>query len=218
MDKITVKSIKHDEGENKPFIITTTKGAKMSGFDASLGNLKPGAVIEVEVKTDGKFTNIKKWQMVSEPTPTKVNELFSSPLYHVSSLMKIACLQEVGHYIRKADMRDDAQRSSLIPKGANALYQAIVDKYWQIIDQNLDSLLGETKTTVPETKAPPGETKPAADEIPAFKAGYELVNYATKHGKTFDEIKEVLGIKNPIEITDVKAATEKLYPNSHLIK
>jgi hypothetical protein len=115
-------------------------------------------------------------------------------------------------------MRDDAQRSSLIPKGANALYQAIVDKYWQIIDQNLDSLLGETKTTVPETKAPPGETKPAADEIPAFKAGYELVNYATKHGKTFDEIKEVLGIKNPIEITDVKAATEKLYPNSHLIK
>ena len=219
MDKITVKSIKHDEGENKPFIITTTKGAKMSGFDASLGNLKPGAVIEVEVKTDGKFTNIKKWQMVSEPTPTKVNELFSSPLYHVSSLMKIACLQEVGHYIRGADMREDTQHSSLMPKGTNAPYQAIVDKYWQIIDQNLDSLLlGETKAALPGTKDPAGETKPATGEIPTFKASHELVNYYLKLDCPIDKIKEVLGIKNPTEITDVKAAAEKLYAYWHSIK
>ena len=34
MQKITVKSIKHDDGENKPFIITTADGAKMSGFSS----------------------------------------------------------------------------------------------------------------------------------------------------------------------------------------
>jgi hypothetical protein len=188
MQKITVKSIKHDEGENKPFIITTADGAKMSGFDTGLGNLKPGAVIEVEVKVDGKFINIKKWQPVSEPVANS-----NTPIY-VGSALEIVCLQELGHYIREGDML-----------GANAPYRVIVDKYWEIIDRNLDILLDETK-------APAVETKPAAGEIPAFKAGHELFNYALKHGYTIDKIKEVLGIKNPTEITDIKIATEKLFP------
>jgi hypothetical protein len=109
-------------------------------------------------------------------------------------------------------MREDTQHSSLMPKGTNAPYQAIVDKYWQIIDQNLDSLL------LGETKAPAGETKPAAGEIPTFKASHELVNYYLKLDCPIDKIKEVLGIKNPTEITDVKAAAEKLYAYWHSIK
>ncbi len=40
----------------------------------------------------------------------------------------------------------------------------------------------------------------------------ELFNYALKYGYTIDKIKEVLGIKNPTEITDIKIATEKLFP------
>ena len=195
MQKITVKSIKHDDGENKPFIITTTDGAKMSGFDTGLGNLKPGTVIEVEVKVDGKFINIKKWQPVSEPVAN------NNPPIFVGSALEIVCLQELGHYIREGDML-----------GANAPYRVIVDKYWQIIDRNLDSLLDETKATVIETKSPAIETKPAAGEIPSFKAGHELFNYALKHGYTIDKIKEVLGINNPTEITDIKTATEKLFP------
>jgi hypothetical protein len=188
MQKITVKSIKHDDGENKPFIITTADGAKMSGFDTGLGTLKPGAVIEVEVKVDGKFINIKKWQPVIESVAN------SNPPIFAGSALEIVCLQELGHYIREGDML-----------GANAPYRVIVDKYWQIIDRNLDSLLGETK-------APVVETKSAVGEIPAFKAGHELFNYALKHGYTIDKIKEMLGIKNPTEITDIKIATEKLFP------
>ena len=194
MQKITVKSIKHDDGENKPFIITTADGAKMSGFDTGLGNLKPGAVIEVEIKVDGKFINIKKWQPVSE---TVAN---SNPPIFVGSALEIVCLQELGHYIRERDML-----------GANAPYRVIVDKYWQIIDRNLDSLLYETKDTVIETKAPAVETKAAVGESLTFKAGHELFNYALKHGYTIDKIKEVLGIKNPIQIPGIKTATEKLF-------
>jgi DNA replication protein DnaC len=71
--------------------------------------------------------------------------------------------------------------------------------------KNKDSLLDETK-------APAVETKPAAGKIPAFKSGHELFNYALKYGYNIDKIKELLGIKNPTEITDIKIATEKLFP------
>jgi hypothetical protein len=39
----------------------------------------------------------------------------------------------------------------------------------------------------------------------------ELFNYALKYGYTIDKIKEVLGIKNPIQIPGIKTATEKLF-------
>lgn len=199
MQNIEVKEITSKSGTNKngnwtQFTILTKDGAKFSTFDTKFEEIKPGSILAVELEANGKYTNIKEWKLISEPVAKN-----DSPILPNGAL-EIACLQEVGHYIRGADMQV-----------ADAPLKAIVDKYWQIIDKNLDSLLGETK-------APIGETKPAAGEIPTFKAGHELVNYYLKLDCPIDKIKEVLGIKNPTEITDVKAAAEKMYAYFHSIK
>ena len=51
-----------------------------------------------------------------------------------------------------------------------------------------------------------------AGELPEFKNGTELVNYALKHGWKMDKIRTALGIETPADIKDVKAASAVLFP------
>ena len=64
-----------------------------------------------------------------------------------------------------------------------------------------------------EKKPKPAPAPKTTSNILEFKTGVELTNYALKHGFTLDKIKEYLSINNPIEITDVKAAKEVLFPS-----
>jgi len=213
MQKITIKEIQHNEGDNKPFVVITMDGAKMSSFDTKLGDLKPGAVLEVELQVKGKYTNIKEWKLVNAaPASTP---LFPSALPQpaVDRSLEIACLKEVGELYRNF-VGDPEVRIHICVEVCNRAF----DKYWQIIDRGLDNLLGETK-------APDIETKPAAAgnntgkstltetaAVPEFKASHELFNYALKRGFTIEKLKDTLGISSPSEVKDIKAATIKLYP------
>ncbi len=69
-------------------------------------------------------------------------------------------------------------------------------------------------TTAPAGTGAPGQ-KPAQTgtgvQLPEFKTGVELVNYATKQGHKIEDIKRTLSINNPTEIKDVKAAAALLF-------
>lgn len=73
MQQVTISEVKskptkpRKDGTTGTFTqITTTTGAKASGFDATLANLQKGDVIEWEVITEGEFLNIKDWKLVTK--------------------------------------------------------------------------------------------------------------------------------------------------------
>lgn len=73
MQQVTISEIKskptkpRKDGTTGTFTqITTTSGAKASGFDATLANLKQGDIIEWTTETDGQFITIKDWKLVTK--------------------------------------------------------------------------------------------------------------------------------------------------------
>jgi len=66
MSKITVKEVKPAEGDNQPTVITDDTGAKMSGFDTALKDVRPGDVIDVELKPKGKYLNIVSFKVLEK--------------------------------------------------------------------------------------------------------------------------------------------------------
>ncbi len=72
MQNITIKSVeeKHSKDGSKTFyIVTDSKGAQLSTFDAETMAFQPGTVIEAEVEVAGKYTNLKSFKVVSNPVP-----------------------------------------------------------------------------------------------------------------------------------------------------
>ncbi len=72
MQKIRIKEVHPATEERKPTVIVDEKGARMSGFDSGLKNLKPGDLIEAELLVDGKYINIitKSWKLIEESAPS----------------------------------------------------------------------------------------------------------------------------------------------------
>ncbi len=77
-----MQTIKIDKITSKPTktggtftIITDDKGAKFSGFDVSLSNLKKGDIIEAEIIIDGNYHNIQDgWELTKSAMPEPVPE------------------------------------------------------------------------------------------------------------------------------------------------
>lgn len=66
MAKITIAKIEPAAGDNHPTIITDDTGAKMSGFAPALRELRPGDVIDVEIKPKGKYLNITSFKVIEK--------------------------------------------------------------------------------------------------------------------------------------------------------
>jgi len=59
MQRFTAKEVKPSPGENKPTVIKTEDGSSLSGFSASLKDMKPGTVFECETEIKKGYVNIK---------------------------------------------------------------------------------------------------------------------------------------------------------------
>lgn len=212
MQNIKVKKINSKSGTNKKgqwtsFIVVAEDGAEFTSFDTKLSDVKSGSILSVEPEVKGKYTNIKEWKLVSEPTSTKLNELFPSSSSQAASSMKIACLQEVGLLIR-LDIENGMNFSA--PE-----FTARAKKYWQVIDKNLDSLIEKSEVAQDETRAKKQTEKKSVipDLLSEVRTGAQLFNYAMKHGFTIEQIRTKLGTNNPNDIPDLKIAKETLFPN-----
>lgn len=66
MQKVRIKEIQPSTEDKKPTVIVDDNGARMSGFDTKLRNLKAGDLIEAELEVKGKYINIKEWKLLEE--------------------------------------------------------------------------------------------------------------------------------------------------------
>ena len=90
MQTFTAKEVKPAIADNKPTIIITEDGSKLSGFDASLKTMKPGTVFEAEIKLEKGYTNIKSYKVIQAGTS---NALPSSNGYGQDSPEKRASIE-----------------------------------------------------------------------------------------------------------------------------
>jgi len=77
MQKITVKEIRGPLGKGKQkFYAVVAEGIKkdFTSFDSKLAHIKVGSILNVELRIDGDYVNIEKWELVSEPLGDKSPE------------------------------------------------------------------------------------------------------------------------------------------------
>lgn len=69
MQEIKVKEIRGPlgKGEKKFYAVVDEKGGEFTTFDTKIQSIKPGSVLEAEIKVEGKYVNIVKWTLLQEP-------------------------------------------------------------------------------------------------------------------------------------------------------
>lgn len=82
MQHLTVKSIERkqprDPSKSPFYVVTDDKGAQFTSFDSNVATLSDGAVIEAEIRVDGKHTNIQKWALITPGRPA-IDTIFAAP-------------------------------------------------------------------------------------------------------------------------------------------
>ena len=73
MQKIKVAKVSQKPVANggTMVLVEDDKGARFSGFDKSLQEIKEGDIINAEIQVDGKYNNIKSFELVEHGTLTK---------------------------------------------------------------------------------------------------------------------------------------------------
>ncbi len=217
-------------------IVTGEDGAEFTSFDKGLAELGKGAVIELEpevVTKNGKTkVNIKEWKLISAGAPpTTEQEQTGGPGGGGRGKdREVIELEEQGRRYRQNIDRISIERQSvyngviaiiphyheikLQPDAATELNGLIVEALkWG--RQALRANPQQTGNTQPPVGKGTTGQKPAqtatGGQLPDFKTGVDLVNYATKQGMKIEDIKRTLSINNPTEIKDIKAAAAVLF-------
>ena len=217
IDRVEKKTPK--SGGNPFFIVHGEGGEEMTTFDAAIANFGKGTKLNVEPKVSGKYVNIEKYEVLSA---TEVGKLTGNGGGYKKDIegMKL-------EYQLKAQLQA-VERVSI--EGQNALTNLVkllsegdihlsdavreeVKLAYKTIKAKIEAYTSKAVETPVVTEPKPTPAPKTTSDIPEFKTGVELTNYALKHGYTLDKIKEYLSINNPIEITDVKAAKEVLFPS-----
>lgn len=64
-----VKEIKPSTGDNKPTIVITEDGSRLSGFQDGLKSLTPGTKFKAETKIEKGYINISKYEVIGDIKP-----------------------------------------------------------------------------------------------------------------------------------------------------
>ncbi len=201
MQKIIVTDVSSKPTKNGGTIYTVTdeKGSKFSGFHESLGSIQKGSTIEADIEVSGKFNNIKEWKLLTPATEMppanqtqRLNGNHRSPEDRIS-IERQVCLKCA------CEIHGGADSIDVILENASKMYR------W---------LSGESLKSAAKAD-PESEVKKAEGDLPDFKNGAELFNYALKHGYTLDKIKGYLGVNNPNEIKDLNVAIGVLFGNAN---
>ncbi len=226
MQQIIVKEIKGPlgKGEKKFYAVVDDKGAEFTTFDTAVSKITPGSKIEAEIKVEGKYVNISSWKVIEEAPLTngKGQDRYKRDIDGIEFEYRLkAKLQEID---RKSIEAQTAYKSimELATKHETSL---ISGRFADVFDMALDWAKSRLEVqeplsikemlahipTLPEK--PKLESIPPAPEgeLPEFKDGTALVNYALKHGWKIAKIREVLGIEKPTDIKSIEAAKAVLF-------
>ncbi len=220
MQKVKVKDIKVKTGvtksgqnEGKPWeliIIIGEDGSEFTTFDTGAKEVGIGGVIELNPVIKAGKTNFTEFKILEKGGAAQGPQKSTN-----GDMTK-------DDWEKKQKIERASYEAQTAFKGAIEL--AIADKIISLPFMDAAIAWGLKKLTTVELKEqldrmPAVAQKPAPvpetnGEIPDFKDGVELVNYALKHGYNMSQIKENLSINKPTEIKDVAAANAILYPKA----
>ena len=207
------------------------KGTEYTTFDKAVLKEKPGAVLdigEIEIK-GGKLSFKKLVKVLSKGTgPDIATEKPNSYKKDIDGLRVEYALKAKADALITASIEArtayDGAVSLLVSRGS----AGNIGNIEKLIDAALAWGLKALKASpapapipkpAPETES---KTKPKTEpepdqEIPYFKTGVELVNYAlNEKGIPLERIRSDLGIDKPSDIKDIPAAIGVLFPNSKM--
>ncbi len=203
MQTITVKSIetKFTKADKKPFyVLKDIAGAECTTFDAKLLKLKSNDIIEAEIKTSGKYTNIESWtvtgQAKAEVKPIN-GEQQITPRYTAEEILAFE-EKEARATIKELWLAHELMVEDVEVKGLRQWLQKKLPAPLSLVAEA--QKLGAEVIKSPESK------------LPEFKTGVELFKYAMKHGFSLEKLGKALGTSNPNDIKDIAAAVKVLFP------
>ena len=218
MPRIVVKEMYPPAAEGKAFVVVDTTGVRMTSFDKCLSDIRPGDILNVETEINGKFTNIKTWELVTPPAHEKKPPNAPQPVL-VSEWEKerahetyLACLQEVGKAIRENFTVADIN---------HPLFE-LREKYWAALQKGIDGYPVQPQTpvisytfhadpavTAPVIPAP--ELKQKTEEEFFIKNFADLLKEAKDKFKyELKDVMAILEVKYSSDVKDMKAAWGKL--------
>lgn len=222
-------------------IITAEDGAEFTSFDTALEKFGPGTIIEIEpevITKDGKTkVNIKEWKLISVALPAGPAALLpGSPYkrdtegiefeYNLKARLQSterASIEAQTVYNGVIEILNNWPNASGTVEELSKTHEEMAEELKELRALVLEALKWARKVlgasgapVVKKESAPPAKKYeeaggPTPVELPRFKDGPALVNYALKHGWKIERVKESLGISNPTEIKDVEAATKVLF-------
>lgn len=162
--KVTVKEVYPATADKKPTVLVMTDGARMSGFQAGLKNVKPGAVLKIEVEVQGRYINIMEFEEISPGVESPGGENHQADPAKAASLeAQKACELVMSSYTRLLIAGAD------VPPRLKELWERslgwcgakipVLGKPWLTADQEFDKLRRA------EDKPPPGAPQKTAPTV-----------------------------------------------------
>ncbi len=220
MQTLTIKSVQTKTSRNDPtkhfYVVTDSSGADFTTFDAEVVKLLPGAVIEAEIKVEGRYKNLEGFtvtkQGAAEPPP--LEEKRAAPLdngrevsmavSYIKDLM-VAKIMPVEHALAVLAMSWCASRivaAGVTPHG--------------IFADDPSKETGEAPKVA--TGAAPAQDKSIKQEAVSpveqgktvIKTAADLWRWAQDKGLTIADIRQVLGHVGPTSSKDLTGEYTKL--------
>lgn len=96
MQKIKVAKVSQKPVANggTMVLVEDDKGARFSGFDKSLQEIKEGDIINAEIQVDGKYNNIKSFELVEHGTLIEPPEPLDSRAESIEKQVSLKCACE----------------------------------------------------------------------------------------------------------------------------
>jgi hypothetical protein len=189
---------KTKEGKKTFYEVSLQDGTKMTTFDSKIMGGSAGDGLDFEALVNGKYVNLKDgWKLTKHASSSTESKPESRGCKSPDERASIEAQTAVKMVIelRCADKLD----------AVHPLFLKAMD--W--LDAKIPDL---RKPVTTKTQADQEFEKLGRTEDEKYpKTGPELFNIAIKKGWTLDKLKSTLGVNNPTEITDVKAAFKVLF-------
>ena len=210
----TIKVVKVEEKHSKDgsktfYVLHDDTGAEFTTFETGV---KAGDVIEGDIKFEGKYVNLQKGfkivgtvpiaPKVETPTPKTEYKPENKNSSYSLSYAKDLC---TAGKIEVNEICPVAEYFDRFLEGKIQFSEVQIIKALKLAVEKPK----EASQDTPKVTSPP--LQGVEGELPEFKDGIGLVNYALEHGWKVEAVKKALGIKMPTDIKDVKSAAAVLF-------
>ncbi len=224
MQTLTIKSVQKKPTRADPskffYIVTATDDTEVTTLDPNVLKLLPGTVIEAEIEVKGKYKNLEGFTVTKQGTveppppeekrtvPADNGREVSMAVSYIKDLM-VAFVLPAEHPLSILAMSWCASRITATGIKPDDMFKP--GKPPAMTKETGEAPKAATEAM--PTQQSRAETWPKGFENTTIKDGTDLAIFAGKHGIAIDKFRTVLGVTKPQDVTKVKEAAHKLFPD-----